>query len=85
MSANPPPASTEAWREVRGTGGQGEAGTDRKRSAFRTLVDLRAETAAILLAFRGPVAEPVGQPGSGQEDEGGDFEDENHGGVRRAV
>jgi hypothetical protein len=37
------------------------------------------------LAFRGPVAEPVGQPGSGQEDKGGDLEDENHGGVRRAA
>ena len=60
--------------------GKAEAGTDREGSAFRALVDLGAETAAILLAFRGPVAEPVGQPGSGQEDEGGDLEDENHGG-----
>ncbi len=65
--------------------GKAEAGTDREGSAFRALVDLGAETAAILLAFRGPVAEPVGQPGSGQEDEGGDLEDENHGGVRRAA
>ncbi len=65
--------------------GKAEAGTDREGSAFRALVDLGAETAAILLAFRGPVAKPVGQPGSGQEDKGGDLEDENHGGVRRAA
>jgi hypothetical protein len=32
------------------------------------------------LAFRGPVAEPIGQSGSGQKDKGGDFEDDNHGG-----
>jgi hypothetical protein len=37
------------------------------------------------LALRGAVAQPVGQPGSGEKDEGGDFEDENHGGVRRAA
>jgi hypothetical protein len=37
------------------------------------------------LAFRGPVAEPVGQPGSGQEGESGDFEDENHCRVRQVA
>jgi hypothetical protein len=31
------------------------------------------------------VAQPVGQPGSGQEDKGGDFEDENHDGSRRVA
>ena len=65
--------------------GKAEAWTDREGSAFRALVDLGAETAVILLAFRGPVAEPVGEPGSGQKDQGGNFEDENHGGVRRAA
>ncbi len=60
--------------------GKAEVGTDRERSAFRALVDSGAETTAILLAFRGPVAEPIGQSGSGQKDKGGDFEDDNHGG-----
>lgn len=63
----------------------GEGATNRDRSAFRSLIRLRAETSAILLALRGLVAEPVGQPGSSQEDEGGDFEDENHIGVRRVA
>ena len=60
----------------------GEGATNRDRSAFRSLIRLWAETSAILLALWGLVAEPVGLPGSGEEDKGGDFEDENHNGVR---
>jgi hypothetical protein len=42
------------------TRGSGRGGTNRDRSAFRSLIRLWAETSAILLAFRGLVAEPVG-------------------------
>ena len=81
----PLPASGEAWGGTDGgvRGGQEEA--DRGGSALRTLIDLGTETSAILLALRGAVAEPVGEPGSGEEGESGDFEDENHCRVRRVA
>ena len=60
-------------------GGKQGAGGDPEGSAFRAFIDLRAETSAILLAFRSLMTQPVGQSGSGQEDEGGNLEDENHG------
>lgn len=63
----------------------GQEGADPGGSALRTLIDLGAETSAILLALRGAVAQPVGQPGSGEKDEGGDFEDENHCRVRQVA
>jgi len=81
----PLPVSAEAWGGTDGgvRGGQEEA--DRGGSALRTLIDLGTETSAILLALRGAVAQPVGEPGSGEEGESGDFEDENHCRVRRVA
>jgi hypothetical protein len=37
------------------------------------------------LALRGAVAQPVCEPGSGEEGESGDFEDENHCRVRQVA
>lgn len=81
----PFPASREARGGMDEGARVGQQGADPGGSALRTLIDLGAETSAILLALRGAVAQPVGQPGSGEKDEGGDFEDENHCRVRQVA
>ena len=81
----PFPASGEARGGMDEGARVGQEGADRGGSALRTLIDLGAETSAILLALRGAVAQPVGQPGSGEEGESGDFEDENHCRVRQVA